>query len=193
MRDEIQKAASAAFHEVAGTAGPVEAPRQPPPAQPEQNNDRYAITPEKEQYIRTVAQIAAEERARNLPDADERMMRLRERVALEEADNHRNRKEAAEYGTVSHRAKEILSQWMREEVNGFYDKQREILNDHFSRSVSELRFGQNKSYDQRKAELQQAYAEAGVAGKPPRLTDAEYRARFQQALQIAHMELSGQQ
>ena len=192
MRDEIQKAASAAFHEVAGTAGPVEAPRQPPPAQPEQNNDRYAITPEKEQYIRTVAQIAAEERARNVPDADEYVMRLRERVKLEEADNHRNRKEAAEYGTVSHRAKEITSEWIRDELTAWYDKQREIINDHFARSISELRLGP-KSHDQRKAELEQALAEAGVAGKPPRPTAEEYRARSRLAFQIAREELSGQQ
>ena len=85
-----------------------------------------------------------------------------------------------------------MSGWTRDEFDGWYEKQREIINDHFARSISELRLGP-KSYDQRKAELEQALAEAGVAGKPPRLTDEEYRARFQLAFQIARDELSGQQ
>ena len=76
-------------------------------------------------------------------------------------------------------------------MNAWYDKKREIINDHFSRSVSELRSGLNKSYDQRKAELEYAFAEAGVSGKAPSPTAEESRARSQQALEIARMELSG--
>ena len=40
-------------------------------------------------------QIAADEKASNVPDADEYVMRLRERVTLEEKEAHRSRKEAA--------------------------------------------------------------------------------------------------
>jgi hypothetical protein len=184
MKDTVQNDATAAYREVTGTAAPVQAP--PQPTQPEQHSDRFAITPEKEQYIRTVARIGAEEKS--LSGADEYVMRLRERVQLEEKDAHETRKAAAGAQSPHRRAREITSEWIREEVTAWYDKQREILNDHFQRSVSELRFGQ-KGYDQQKAELQQAYAEAGVAGKPPRLTAEQLRARADHALQIARTEM----
>ena len=120
-------------------------------------------------------------------------MRLRERVQLEEKDAHESRKSAAGAHSPFRRAQELMSRWDKRRINAWYDKKREIINDHFSRSVSELRIGLNKSYDQRKAELEYAFAEAGVSGKAPTPTAAEARARFQQALQIAHMEMSGQQ
>ena len=89
MRNEVQNDAAAAYREVTGTASPVPPPSQPASGQSEQASDRYAITPDKEQYIRKVMQIAADEKASNVPDVDERMMRLRERVALEEKDSSR--------------------------------------------------------------------------------------------------------
>ena len=189
MKNEVENDAAAAYRELAGTAAPAKA--TPKPTQPEQPSDRYAITPEKEQYIRTVARIGAEEKS--LSGADEYVMRLRERVQLEERDAHESRKLAAGAHSPIRRAQELVSSWGKDEINAWYDKKREITNDHFSRSISELRFGLNKSYDQRKAELEYAFAEAGVSGKAPTPTDAEARARFQQALQIAHAEMSGQQ
>ena len=87
MKNEVQNDAAAAYREVAGTAAPAQAP---PQTQPKQPSDRYAITPEKEQYIRTVARIGAEEKS--LSGADEYVVRLRERVHLEEKDAHESRK-----------------------------------------------------------------------------------------------------
>lgn len=188
MRDEIQQATKSAFQEVAGTAPPVEVPR-PPPAQPEQN-DRYAITPEKEQFIRRVAQIGAEEKARAAPpDADERTMRLRERVQLEEKDAFESRKAAAARQSPFRRAEEILNEWSRSEITAWYDKQKEILRDLHSRDLYEFRHAP-RNYDEYKARQEQAFAEAGVAGKFPSQTREQMQARLQQALEIARAELS---
>ena len=121
-------------------------------------------------------------------------MRLRERVQLEEKDAHESRKAAAGAHSPIRRAQEITSSWRREEINAWYDKKREIINDHFSRSISELRFGPNKSYDQRKAELEYAFAEAGVSRKSP---DAPRQRNTERALskhcRLRTTELSGQQ
>ena len=90
-------------------------------------------------------QIAADEKASNVPDVDERMMRLRERVALEEKEAHESRKAAAgARNRHSIEREEIMSGWIREELTVWYDKQREIINDHFARSISELRLGPKK-------------------------------------------------
>ena len=136
MRNEVWSDAAAAYREVAGTGSPVAPPPQPAPAQP-QPSDRYEITPEKEQYIRKLMQFVGDEKARNVPDVDERVMRLRERITIEEKDAHESRKAAADAQNAFHRAKEIVSGWGRDEVNAWYGKQKEIMHDHFQRSISE--------------------------------------------------------
>ena len=162
MKNEVENDAAAAYREVTtGSVAPVSA--KPASTKVEQN-DRYAITPEREEYLRKVIQIATEEKARK-PDTDERVMRLRERITIEEKDAHENRE--AQRTAPFRRAEEILNNWSKQEIGGWYDKQAQIINDYYGRSISELGTGPRKSYDQQKAELEHAFAEAGVSGKAP--------------------------
>ena len=64
MKNEVQNDTAAAYRESRGLLRPFK--RHLNHTQPEQPSDRYAITPEKEQYIRTVARIGAEEKSLNV-------------------------------------------------------------------------------------------------------------------------------